>query len=449
MNRLLSPRAFVASLLFLIVTIIACQKATEPRVNESSANPLSDNEKSAVKNWLSAQRAVAKDTVEFNEIVKSLDWSNADKTNYTGGSSLLAIPVRKQVIDQKMSTLLAKRSAFTKDFLVILLSPQETVTQGNLIYITPAGGSNSSTASRLVADVLDKSSTNFNGTFTMMTMNTEVMYELLYKNNNRYAESKIKGAPKTEKHAVGPDGFKQTASADKTVNGEKRVNEEYCLDWYWVTFYDDGSTSWEYMFTQCGLCDANGIGAKGSVEKIKVNCGGGGGGGGGGGNACGMDVDDMHADLDEAITSSSGAQVSGTGIGGWETDSYGNTAQNFAAKAEIYSITFHKGGTFAGTRTWFGEWVGKRAPFISDGRLLYIWVTTPVYAGTFETGGFVFAAYSANITAYGLFGSISADPQYADCTYRVSGTTSISCDGIGASKAIQAEQKVAHLKAAE
>ncbi len=88
------------------------------------------------------------------------------------------------------------------------------------------------------------------------------------------------------------------------TNSEIKINNDFdCIDWYWVEPYEDGSTTWTYLSTQCGLCEPNSIVELTTDQQIiKSNCSSGGGGGGASitvpgydaGNATGQNTEYIH-----------------------------------------------------------------------------------------------------------------------------------------------------------
>ncbi len=121
----------------------------------------------------------------------------------------------------------------------------------------------SSSVINAAALVFDQRIIQFDGSIKVLNSTYSFAYELNFKN----------GIKKYTK-------FLKSFGKYKSVNKVKSNWDGGCIDWFYVTYYDDGSVTWQYLYTQCGFCEPNFFLPIDNEEmQIKILCSGGGGGG--------------------------------------------------------------------------------------------------------------------------------------------------------------------------
>jgi hypothetical protein len=266
--------------LLIGVSFFACRKHD---VSDSgkTIKPASEKEIATIKQWLSIQKN-SDSKKDVDKLVEALNWSSTDKTSYKSTSTLITIKLSTKATARKVAKYIVGANDHTTDYLVVLMDSMGKILQGTIGQVTPHQSQDNSPPSELVANILNKKGTQFNGAFTMLTLSNDFLYQFQYENQKRTKEIVVQNVNKEIQAKIKTNSIK-ASSAKMLLNEIKKDEEEVCWTWY-LFIFDDYGNILDAIFlgiecvTPCALAT---IRNDGELGVVRVNCYSGGGGGGG------------------------------------------------------------------------------------------------------------------------------------------------------------------------
>lgn len=262
---------FIAGLCFF-----GCNKNGDDLAKTNT--PITDAQAIKIKSWLETKKEYSKDKIGFTALVNSLDWSSTDQSSYQGSSTMITIPITQKIAERKYASKFTTDDR-TTNYLVITIDNTGEVQQGTIGQTTPSEFGGNLHASKLIGDILSNSCSVFNGTFTMMTLDRNFMYQFTYAEHVRRSESSFLPLRKGDIQKIRTNGVRSLADVRKSLarNSEVR-SDDICYDWYWFEFWDDGTVTATYLGTVCEPvpgelpCAEAALGNDGKLGQVRVDC---------------------------------------------------------------------------------------------------------------------------------------------------------------------------------
>ncbi len=254
MNQLtLTRRAFLAPFLITFLVISSCKKdpTDVPRGPGGSHTNLGPK----VNEWLEEQ--ASKVTGDRSQKIESLrnniNWSTLHEEDLYTGETMLVASVNPSYKTEN------NKGKNPVNYVLFIVDKEGKIRKGNIVQYLPAINSAFKTLENgFFTRFYNSERDDLSGTLTFLTVSDDLLYEMSYEKGRLKSHSVVERKP-------------QTSSTGKT-------NIE-CYDVWWVTYYPDGSTTWEYLYS---FCNGGEQPCKGSFSTngrtYLIGCGGGGGG---------------------------------------------------------------------------------------------------------------------------------------------------------------------------
>jgi hypothetical protein len=222
----------------------------------------------AAKAYLAAQKAIGSNNAGFiDTLITTASWSQLSTKSINAFEFIAYVPVTYNSNKTGLVYVFNKKNSSIEQSYLLEVSGAVT---------DPAA---------LVAEFYSYGMGSFTGTLDAYNYGKAMTWELGYQNGSRMYRKAIKTGNQSGTLARGSGKVTVTDSrGNHTI-----VTGGSCLDYYLVTYYDDGSEDWEYIGTGCTqdctvirqILQGN-VGAKTTLDAVTTTCGGGGSGGGGG-----------------------------------------------------------------------------------------------------------------------------------------------------------------------
>ena len=211
-----------------------------------------------------------------NYLVQSLKWNSLKVINVDSNKRVVFVPINLRNKNSVVNGLVFIESLKNNTIINSYYTQIVNIDNGNSRSESTASQYELTTAANIVSDYFTRRKNSFNGSINFYNMHNSFLYSLGYE----------KGTAKY---------FKSINKSGKGTNGNIKSNSS-CVNYYLTTYYDDGSSETEFLFTSCDPCrQQSKISTTG--EAIVANeCGtsytGGIGGGGGsdGSSAAALDL---------------------------------------------------------------------------------------------------------------------------------------------------------------
>ncbi|MES2004221.1 MAG: hypothetical protein V4450_06855 [Bacteroidota bacterium] len=259
---------YLPFILILLIVSSGCRKA------DTTIDNISKIDNSIVisaKQFLLSQKNNSNYTEQQSVdtlLIKS-NWDNGIMYNINTAKALLYFP---SFINENISLVFAYDKLSNK------------IDSGNLILLNKSI-TESEASSQIIFSILRNTMSNYSGSVSTYTLNNKFKQEDGFKTGKKIYQKKLISLKAN------------STQAKIKMNGVVKTNgDSDCIAWFWVMTYEDGSQTWSYLYTQCGLCEPNfAVELTSGIKMIKTNCGG----GGGGGNAI---IDDLNVDFSQLIS---------------------------------------------------------------------------------------------------------------------------------------------------
>ncbi|MES2004223.1 MAG: hypothetical protein V4450_06865 [Bacteroidota bacterium] len=238
--------------LILLLVSSGCRKADTTIDNISKI----DNSiaKSAIQ-FLLSQKNNSNYTEQqsVDTLLIKFNWGNGTMYNINTEKALLYFP---SSINENISLVFAYDKLSNK------------IDSGNLILLNKSI-TESKASSQIIFSFLRNIMSNYSGSISTYTLNNKFKQEDGFKNGKKIYQKKLVSLK-----------INATQAKIKTNGVVKTNGDDDCIAWFWVMANEDGSQTWSYLYTQCGLCEPNFfIDLNTTKQQIKVNCGNAGGSG--------------------------------------------------------------------------------------------------------------------------------------------------------------------------
>lgn len=212
-----------------------------------------------VNAWLNDQKTkVSGDKpLKIESLQQNLSFKNLRAEELYEGEKLLIVPVNQNFQTEN------NKEKNPVNYLLLILDNTDKIRKGNIVQYIPV---NRNLNNKLPVNFFNKfynlKILDLNGTLTFLSVSDDLLYEMKYENGTlkSYSEitNKVKGS--------GPGRQSTRITVD-------------CYDVYFVTYYQDGSSTWEYLYSFCNEGEQQcKIAFKANGRTYRIGCDGGGGG---------------------------------------------------------------------------------------------------------------------------------------------------------------------------
>lgn len=212
----------------MLFSFTACKKEREtvkpqqPEVNTELVNK--------IKAWLEEQKSSQykeekKTTIQLLEDNLQMDrlWVEEYKQN----EKFILVPISKRFISAN------NKGKDPVSYLLLVLDVAGNIRKGNIAQYMPVNkNANANLEKNTLYKIYNYQQLSFDATITYLSVTDELNYEMVFKNGNTRSLSVIK-------------------QKDEDSTGGKGTAVQRCWDVYWVTYYEDGSSTWDFMYTYC------------------------------------------------------------------------------------------------------------------------------------------------------------------------------------------------------
>jgi len=221
-------------------------------------------------NYLLKQKDITTTSANFiDTLMVKANWSNISSTSISKEVSLYYVPLVYNSNNTGLS-FLYNNNTHQVYYSLINEIPKNTST--NIAHGTVASVNR---PIDVIAGFYKYNMNGYTGSIRAYNLSNNLLWEYGYEN----------GVTKFEKWVTSStDELPSSSSAQikSSSIASKSVKANGCLDWYLVTWYDDGSSDWKFIGTTCDGNCLESIGIAKDSTMIKSNCNGTGGGGGSG-----------------------------------------------------------------------------------------------------------------------------------------------------------------------
>lgn len=251
----------ILSGIFLVTVVVSCKK--EERA-PSPAPGISDAKANTINKWLEDQKnkATGNRPQTIADLQKNLDFQHATNGALFDGETMTVIPIQGAFVTVN------NKEHNPINYLLILFDKTGEIRKGNIVqYIRSTDSRLAQLSATFFHDYYNLGVDDFTGTLTFLSIADELLHEEKYSRGKLVSSSQVQLKP-------------------KAVSGGK-VNIA-CYDVWWVTWYPNGTSTWEYLYSYCDDGSGGNGGeqpCKGPVttngRTLRTGCGGGSGPGGG------------------------------------------------------------------------------------------------------------------------------------------------------------------------
>lgn len=206
-------------------------------------------------------------------------WLNAEKKKAKGDRLLKIISVQSSLISQELrieslydneeliiipldrNFQSANNKGKNPENLLLLIEDKAgNIRKGNIVQFVPSATSSvRNLPANFFNDYYNLRKLNISGSLTFLSVFDNIVNETKYEKGNLISHS--------------------TLSRKTPKNIENNISSLECYDVWWVTYYPDGTTTWEYMYSFCNGGEQECFGSfNSSGTTYNVGCGGGDGG---------------------------------------------------------------------------------------------------------------------------------------------------------------------------
>jgi hypothetical protein len=215
---------------FLVVAFISCKKTSV----EGETNSLT-KEQSSILLWLNSQKVnnSTERVQKINDLSKNLLF---DKlwTEKNDDLKFIIVPISEEL---KFSN---NRGNKVSNYFVSAINSSSKIVYSVVIQYKPSVENiNVEMKKGTIANINIAKPVAEDCNIRYISIYDFYLYELNYKNNKLISTLTMD---------------KKIASNDNVAKQNYTSSLAGCTDWYWVTTYPDGTSTWEYLYTTCGNC---------------------------------------------------------------------------------------------------------------------------------------------------------------------------------------------------
>jgi hypothetical protein len=250
--RVLRTIVLIAS---CILFFVSCKRENLPSGQGSTPNAGQQQDIDKVKAWLLDQEAQASEDrpARIANLQANLDFDGMRTETLYNGQTMLVVPVKKGFVTEN------SKGKDPLNSLVLRLNAAGKITRGNIIqYLSKQRPMLDKLPANFFHDFYNGGITGLTATITFLSVAGELQAEVTRDNGKLVSNSEVKRKPKDS----GPGG---------------KISIE-CYDVWWVTYYPDGSSTWDFLYS---FCTGGEQPCKSALvvngKNYLVGCGGGGG----------------------------------------------------------------------------------------------------------------------------------------------------------------------------
>lgn len=217
-----------------------------------------------VNNWLDQQEGKFSGDrpSQVNMLQQNLDFGALEIQELYAGEKLIVVPVRTGFVTE------TNKQLNPVQYALFILDAKQSIRKGNIVqFVADATYPSKNLPANFFHNYYNLKETGISGKIAFLNVAGDFQYETKYAKGNVISNSVIQRKANTVSTGGGPV-------------------TEACYDVWYVTWYTNGTSNWEYLFSFCN--GENGeLPCKGTISAsgrdLQVECGGGGSGPGGGG----------------------------------------------------------------------------------------------------------------------------------------------------------------------
>lgn len=247
----------------LLLIVLSCNRQQN---NSIDVNNLAN--KSLLVHYLEEQKIKAPNASTFiDTLITNSDWKNLSKSNITASVQLFYVPLKYNSNNIGIVFLynINTQQIYYSHIAEVRVNAGSVSTQ-------PQNLNNQSI--HVIADFYRCHINDFTGSIRAYSITNNFLWEFGYVHGTKKFEKTVTAL--ADHQAINVSGQIKTNSVESN-----NVNLDGCLDWYIVTWYDDGTSDWQYIGTSCDSYCLETIGITQDSMSVKLDCAGGRGGGGG------------------------------------------------------------------------------------------------------------------------------------------------------------------------
>jgi len=255
------PRNYFKMLLIsaAITGFISCKKETQslPESNPQQEAIVDQATINNVNAWLDEKKAIAikDDSKTKIQLLKdNLVFSKLKFEEYKNGEKFIVIPISRNF------TTVNNKDKNPGNYLLLTLENTGKIRKGNIVQYVPANRqTNEVLATNSFNKIFNYKEFSNDATFTFLSITDDLQYAIKFE-NGKVSELNI---------------LKQKEKPSDSGNDGSRTQVPQCYSVFWVTYYPDGSSNWEFLYSFCeGECQTTKVAAG---LAFRLNCFGGGG----------------------------------------------------------------------------------------------------------------------------------------------------------------------------
>ena len=251
--------------------IIACMSFAISACNHTKKDTVEDNTsgtKNFLVHYLDLQKIENPTASSFiDTLITKSDWGNVAQSYISNSVKLIYLPVK---YNSNNIGIVFLYNTNTEQIYYSHIA--EVQSNASSVAASPQIVNNQTV--KVIADFYRCHINDFTGSIKAFSITNNFLWEFGYVHGTKKFEKTITAS--ADHQAISIGGQIKTNSVQA-----HDVKSDGCLDWYIVTWYDDGSSDWLYIGTSCDSYCLETIGIAQDSLRVKSDCAGGRGGGGG------------------------------------------------------------------------------------------------------------------------------------------------------------------------
>lgn len=242
----------IISVLALLLFITACRRdsGVDNALRETPFDTATTNK---ITRWIDAQRSDSdsRKNEQLLSLKNNLVFKNTRYEFLRDQYRFIIVPLSKEFATKN------NKDKNPINALLLIVDGQGEIKRGNIVqYISEKNKTtNNIIPASSFTKVFNSQQIDGSAIFSFLSITDEPLYELCYANG-------------------GLKSYSRPQTKQKTAGKTEGSTVLMCYDVYWVTFFEDGSSNWNYMYSYC-QDDCNET-REALGRSFSINCGGGG-----------------------------------------------------------------------------------------------------------------------------------------------------------------------------
>jgi hypothetical protein len=255
---------FIGIITFTVLVSVSCN-----RKDVTSFNVADNSTKEMLLKYLSQQKTIDALANSFiDTLINKSDWNNVIKTSISDKVQIIYLPL---YYNSNYTGVIFHYNNFTQKIFNCNITE---IPMNNSTIISHSTARIFNRPIDVIKGFYSYKMNGYSGYIRTYSLSNNFLWEFGFENGSKRYEKWISSSEDLHPSS-GSSQIKSNSIGTSTVKANA------CLDWYTVTWYDDGTSDWNFIGTTCDGSCLESIGITQDSLRIKSNCNSSGGGTGG------------------------------------------------------------------------------------------------------------------------------------------------------------------------